>query len=265
MPKQRSMAYFRPKRGGGTVKRTIAIAGAVLAITSMARAEVMLPEIDLSSFRTMQATSETSDAALQNVGCVDCTSTVPCRRFYITGLWGPSFANLNSPSTPALDNSATVFTAGIAAGMSFERQRGRLRVEVEGLGRDYYQSAYAASPGNSAVMVNNWSVTANAWRDFMFTERFGLYGGGGIGGGGYRLGDLSSGSLTYYEPAATFAWQAGGGLIYEFTDRLTFDVSYRFVQFDTVQQPSAVSDNQFSASEVMFGLRLFEPFRSLRR
>ncbi|NBP88751.1 MAG: hypothetical protein EBU59_09670, partial [Planctomycetia bacterium] len=131
-------------------------------------------------FHTMQAVSETSDAALQNVGCVDCTSTVPCRRFYITGLWGPSFANLNSPSTPALDNSATVFTAGIAAGMSFERQRGRLRVEVEGLGRDYYQSAYAASPGNSAVMVNNWSVTANAWRDFMFTERFGLYGGGGI-------------------------------------------------------------------------------------
>jgi hypothetical protein len=94
MPKQRSMAYFRPKRGGGTVKRTIAIAGAVLAIASMARAEVMLPEIDLSSFHTMQAVSETSDAALQNVGCVDCTSTVPCRRFYITGLWGPSFANL---------------------------------------------------------------------------------------------------------------------------------------------------------------------------
>jgi opacity protein-like surface antigen len=177
---------------------------------------------------------------------------------------GAVLCQLDLTSTPALDNSATVFTAGIAAGMSFERQRGRLRVEVEGLGRDYYQSAYTAQPG-SAVMVNNWSVTANAWRDFMFTERFGLYGGGGIGGGGYRLGDLSSGSLTYYEPAATFAWQAGGGLIYELSDRLTFDVSYRYIQFDVVQQPSAVSNNQFSASEVMFGLRLFEPFRSLRR
>lgn len=248
------------------MKQTATLAIILIAMTSMAQAEMMPPEIDLTSIRTMQSISASSDDSLQNVGCVDCTSTAPCRRFYITGLWGPSFANLSSPSTPALDNSATIFTAGVAAGMSFERERGRLRLEVEGLGRDYYRSDYSNGSGNAAVMKNNWSVTANAWRDFMITNRFGIYGGGGLGGGGYRIGDLTATSLTYYDPVATFTWQVGGGVIYEFTDRLTFDVSYRFLQMDTVQQPPpVVSNNQFSASEVMFGLRLFEPFRSLRR
>ena len=47
-------------------------------------------------------------------------------------------------------------------------------------------------------------------------------------------------------------------------DRLTFDVGYRYFHIDTIQQAGA-EPNQFSASELMFTLRLYEPFRNWRR
>ncbi len=247
------------------MKRSITLAAVLLAMTGVSRAEVMLPEIDLSSFHTLQATSETCDATLQNVGCVDCTSTVPCRRFYITGLWGPSFANVNVPDRTSRNTSATIFTAGVAGGISLERDRGRLRMEVEGLGRDYYSAGVDALPGIREVIVNNWSVTGNIWRDVMFTDRLGCYGGGGIGGGGYRLGVASATSTTYGDLGGAFAWQAGGGLIFEVDDQITLDVSYRYYSLGPITPTPTSLATEFSASQVLFALRIFEPFRSLRR
>jgi hypothetical protein len=48
------------------------------------------------------------------------------------------------------------------------------------------------------------------------------------------------------------------------THRLTFDVGYRYFHIDTITQPGA-EPNQFSASELMFTLRLYEPFRNWGR
>ena len=61
------------------------------------------------------------------------------------------------------------------------------------------------------------------------------------------------------------AWQVGGGLLWEITERLTFDVGYRYFQIDTIDQMAAVEPNQFNASELMFTLRLYEPFRRWTR
>jgi len=65
---------------------------------------------------------------------------------------------------------------------------------------------------------------------------------------------------------SAFAWQFGGGLIYEITERLTFDVGYRYFQIDKTNLTPSESpiQTQFSASELMFTLRFYEPFRGWR-
>ena len=199
----------------------------------------------------------------KNVGC-DCIPQKQCRRFYASAMIGPSFANLNSTANSALDTSGSVFAAGGAFGVASERANGRLRLEVEGMGRTTYVSEIDSLPGFSQLTTNNWSVLGNAWRDLMITDRFGIYGGGGIGAGGYILGQENPPPFVakQYDPAkAAFAWQAGGGLIYELNDSITVDVGYRFFQLGVMQQTPVTSPNQFQASEVMFTARIFEPFR----
>ena len=196
-------------------------------------------EIDLTRFQDIKSIIDACDVPVENVSC----STRPnCRRFYITGLWGVSAATLdNLTPTRGFDTSANIFTAGIAGGVSLERERGRLRLEAEWLQRDFYRGAINATPGASLVTSKNWSVLANAWRDFMVTEKFGCYGGGGIGGGGITgFGEFDRVPATDSFTSSAFAWQAGGGLIYEVTDQVTFDVSYRWYQVNGLLAPQII-------------------------
>ena len=238
----------------------------VLAVTGLAKADNSFSEIDLTSFHDIPSIIDACDAPIENVGY---SNSRNCRRFYITGLWGTSAATLTTSSQPGAPgpgtdeaNTENIFNAGVAGGVSFERQRGRLRVETEWLQRDFWADNNKSLTRD--VLTDNWSVMANIWRDFMFTNKLGCYGGGGIGGGGFAFTDNldASGSGT------AFAWQAGGGLIYQLTDQVTFDVGYRFYQLGDIP----ITDGQgltlnhgFSASQVMFSLRMFEPFRSLLR
>ena len=222
--------------------------------------------IDLSNFSeiTQDASSVQSDVPLEEVARQ--FGTAP-RRFYLSGMIGPSFANVSSPNDSTFASSDTLFNAGGALGVAFEREHGRLRLEVEGMGRSTYDAPFASSlrPDANTVLTNNWSVMQNFWRDLMLTDRFGVYGGGGIGAGGYILGETLGGTTDYTTPDAAFAWQAGGGLLWQLSDRLTFDVGYRYFQINTIQQAGFVVPNQFAASELMFSLRLYEPFRNWRR
>ena len=241
----------------------------VLVLTGVAKADNSFSEIDLTSFQDIPSIIDACDVPIENVSC----STRPnCRRFYITGLWGVSAATLdNLTPTRGFDTSANIFTAGIAGGVSLERERGRLRLEAEWLQRDFYRGAINATPGASLVTSKNWSVLANAWRDFMVTEKFGCYGGGGIGGGGITgFGEFDRVPATDSFTSSAFAWQAGGGLIYEVTDQVTFDVSYRWYQVNGLSSPPRIIpgptlDYRYGASQVMFSLRMFEPLRSLLR
>ena len=243
----------------------------VLAVTGLAKADNSFSEIDLTSFQDIPSIIDACDVPIENVSC----STRPnCRRFYITGLWGVSAATLkqdfNLTPPDIQNNTENIFTAGIAGGVSFERQRGRLRVEAEWLQRDFWADPYVDSFGvRRDTITDNWSVMANLWRDFMFTTNFGCYGGGGIGGGGLTLvGQETSIGNRPSPPITAFAWQAGGGLIYQLNDQVTFDVGYRFYQLND----SFISEGYYqgetagySASQVMFSLRMFEPLRSLLR
>ena len=237
----------------------------VLAVTGLAKADNCFSEIDLTSFQDIPSIIDACDVPIENVSC----STKPnCRRFYITGLWGVSASNLTDvdDATAFENGSANIFTAGIAGGISFERENGRLRLETEWLQRDYFKHRQDALD-SYLVATSNWSVLANVWRDFMFTDQFGCYGGGGLGGGGIQVGEIfQPNPVDYASPSTAFAWQAGGGLIYELSDQVTFDVSYRWYQLGNFQVNRIQNDNwQFSASQVMFSLRMFEPLRSLLR
>ena len=242
----------------------------VLAVTGLAKADNSFSEIDLTSFQDIPSIIDACDVPIENVSCSTKTN---CRRFYITGLWGPSAATLyDSEPGASSDTSATIFTAGIAGGVALERERGRLRLEAEWLQRDFFRGDVPSFPGSppnaSVVAIENWSVLANVWRDFMVTEKFGCYGGGGIGGGGMTsFGEIARVPQTDTFTSSAFAWQAGGGVLYELTDQVTFDISYRWYQVNSLTGPGFGTNNdfRFAASQVMFSLRMFEPLRSLLR
>jgi opacity protein-like surface antigen len=230
-----------------------------------AQADDLGTEIDLTTFGR-EVTAESSvwdDSPIEDVAWR--FGDAP-RRVYLSGMIGPSMAQVTSPNDPSLASDETLFAAGGALGVAFERTNGQLRLEVEGMGRSTYDALFNSAPttGDTTILTNNWSAMTNAWRDFMVNDRFGVYGGGGIGAGGYILGEQIGGDTAYADPGANFAWQVGGGLLWEINTRLTFDVGYRYFQINTITQPG-VLPNQFAASELMFTLRLYEPFRSWRR
>jgi opacity protein-like surface antigen len=239
--------------------------------------------IDLSSFNAMQpastAAAEGSDLSIMPFADAFQASS---RRFYLTGIVGASFATLVQPdlqAAPAIGNQ-TLFTAGGAAGVAFDRPGGWLRMEFEGRGRDRMQiSDSDAAVGTLSLNASDgWSSMANVWRDFSVTERFGLYAGAGIGAGGYRCsfdGTGPGGAVVSGSTGITsFAWQGGGGVVYALTNRVTLDLGYRFFALNAgdaniyvTTAVGTVSDKintAFSASELLLSVRIYEPFRNWR-
>jgi opacity protein-like surface antigen len=230
------------------------------------------------------------------VACLPHRCSAADADFYVSGMIGTSFATLTDTfhdDYAGSDGSinGSLFTAGGAAGYGFYRENGRLRLEIEGRGRDVLSTqAGIVTEDFSNTTVwrasNGWSVLANVWRDVNLTEKVAVYAGGGIGGGGYdysHTNKLTVGPFTETFAASaavtTFAWQAGGGVIYRISDRIEFDASYRFfateqaktpIFITPVSGPPALPTGQsvltgFSASEMLFSLRVYEPFRGLRR
>ena len=252
--------------------------------------------IDLSSLDDVVTPQASSATVWDELPLEPVSSTrVGERRFYVTGMLGESFATLAEPLYGEASRGSainrSVFTAGGAAGVAFERDNGRLRIEVEGRGRDDVTAGVSQSflDGFSAnfnwAAADGWSALFNVWRDFTVSEQVDLYFGGGVGGGGYRYSMAGSAvlpsepmvvlSYTSNAQVASFAWQAGGGVIWNLSDRVAFDVGYRFFSIDQApaQLNASINDTpigsillpqQFTASELLFGLRIYDPFRRWR-
>lgn len=222
------------------------------------------------------AAAETADA-LEAV-----RSGLSARRFYVSGIVGASFASLSSGGTntagiPTPNTGTAVddlFSAGGAIGVAFDRPHGLLRAEVEGRGRERLLGETESVEPFAVAAADNWTVMANLWRDYLVTSRLGVYGGGGIGAGGYRLSvEEPAGIVTGASTASQFAWQAGAGVTYSVRPQITIDLGYRFVGMNAASTPLVLGDGSpagdytsaFTASEILLSVRIYEPFRPFRR
>jgi opacity protein-like surface antigen len=259
--------------------------------------------IDLSSFTGPDSgpdeTRQQPDAEAMPIVPVDYDGDVPWIRGYVTGIVGGSLATINAGGSTGFGGTSqlqtvgsvndTIFNGGGAIGMALARPSGLLRMEVEGRARGPMQGQTAfeiASETTSGAVIpldvsvtNGWSAMTNFWRDYFFTDRFGVYGGGGFGVGGYQYsmqGDDGEIPLKGSSVVNTFAWQVGTGVTYQLSDRITFDTGYRFFAMTPGATPLAVTDggrlvqpigsytSAFSASELLVSIRIDEPFRNWR-
>ena len=206
------------------------------------------------------------------------------RRLYATGIIGDSFATIASGGLntagggPVANTGAAasdLFTAGGALGTATDRPSGELRVEVEALGRGTLtgRTDSVFSPEQYAVRAtDSWTVMANIWREYAVSDRLGVYGGGGIGAGGYRIAvdDLT---VSGAGPESVFAWQVGTGVTWRITQRATLDLGYRYLDLGVASTPLALGGgaaagnyaSALSASEWLLSVRIYEPFAMLRR
>jgi|688.fasta_scaffold225680_2 opacity protein-like surface antigen len=235
----------------------------------------------------------------EHAGDIDLPDAEASQRFYVAGIVGTSFATLTSGGVVdpgggvvggPFQNRGSVndplFTAGGAAGVAFDRSSGLLRVEFEARYRDPVTGHTQLMDNLSSETINwdvrcsdGWSTMANCWRDFYTTDRFGVYAGGGIGAGGYSLAASIPDEADTIEATSSvtqFAWQAGGGVTYRATRRMTLDIGYRFFSIGTGISPVLLGAgggvpvafggyaSAFSASELLLSVRIEEPFRRWR-
>jgi len=239
------------------------------------------------------------DADAMPIVPVDYDGDVPGIRPYVTGIVGGSLATINAGGGTVFGGSAqlqtvgsvndTILNGGGAIGMALARPSGLLRMEVEGRARGpmHGQTEFEIASGTTSgtvipldvTVTNGWSAMTNFWRDYFFTDRFGVYGGGGFGVGGYQYSMQGAGEaipLGGSSVVNTFAWQVGTGVTYQLSDRITFDTGYRFFAMTPGSTPLAVTDSgrivqpigsytsAFSASELLLSVRIYEPFRNWR-
>lgn len=266
--------------------------------------------IDLSAF-SASAVGESADA--DAIADIDADDVLPVSladatrypRIYVAGIVGASFANMTNGGTNAapfplppgstLSSAGSVndalFTGGGAIGLAFTRPSGQLRMEIEGRDRGTLSGetvGILSQPGQVDSVTTTttasgvWSAMTNFWRDYSVTERFGVYGGGGFGIGGYQYQITTPPGFFGPDQATagnntinSFAWQVGTGVTYQASDRVSFDVGYRFFSIGTgstsfsgpiMGSPTFFGDftSAFSASELLLSVRIYEPFRNWR-
>lgn len=249
------------------------IFAAVACLPLVGLADEVLPggaAVDLTAFEQAEQASRFVEPAGLTRGD---DGTV--RRFYVAPIVGASWGQLLVDGDVALEPN--LLTGGGAAGMAFTRPLGQLRVETEVRYRDGFGRSAASGPAAATISgTENWSFLINAWRDVSLTDRLGVYGGAGLGWGGYRFGlSLTDGvgSVSATSQNVTFAWQAGAGVLYAVSDRITLDLGYRFYAVEAGAAPVLLTDgvvppvqlgnlaNQFVANELLLTLRIYEPFR----
>lgn len=262
----------------------VALELVITLFSSCAFADGLGQSVDLSGFSQIDSDPVQSDGLADPplVSVSDDFFSPAARRFYLSGIVGASFATLSQPAledAPAITNQS-LLTGGAAAGVAFDRPSGWLRFEFEGRSRETMQVSNTEPViGTLKTSASDgWSAMTNIWQDYAVTDRLGLYVGGGIGAGGYRGsldGDLALGATVSGSTGiSSFAWQAGGGFCYAITDRVTLDLGYRFFSLGPGQTKIFVTtgagtivdnfDTQFSASELLFSIRVYEPFRNWR-
>lgn len=170
-------------------------------------------------------------------------------RLYVAGMVASSgqWRGDGGPVAPAAVGFAGA-GGEATAGLAVPRPAGWLRLELEGRGREAAGTAPQAAAGD-------WSSMVNVWRDVDIASRVGLYAGGGVGAGGVAQPAAPAAGAAPAVPAGV-AWQAGAGLTYAASERVTLDLGYRH---------RAIGPGASGDGEVLLAVRVFDPFRGWRR
>ena len=268
----------------------VAVVGAVLSPLPAACADEFPPTLDLGALAPwddggaapseydaiVAADEQPSLALLPPTTSVAREIAAPAdRRFYLTSIVGGSFLVVSADNTPA-----SCLTGGLAAGLALERSNGRIRLEAEGRYRGLIEATYLGFNENfsprdpdpvgivQAKNLGGWSMLANVWRDFRLNDRFDLYGGGGIGATAFETSfqqiDVKKPVPATMRSETTYAWQIGVGGIWNVSERVAFDASYRFFGTGWTITRESFSAG-FPRNEILLSLRIYEPFRGLMR
>ncbi len=225
--------------------------------------------------------------------CVSSKSSTTKNRFYVSGIIGSSFATMTNSGSSRLnptnelqvDGNLTdsLLTGGGAIGLGITRPRGLLRLEIEARDRGMLSGTTSFNLDNNGTILNQeaattasdaWSVMTNFWRDISLTKSLGLYGGGGIGFGGYQYVMATEQSAIFPAQGSnsvhTFGWQVGTGINWAISKRITCDFGYRFFSFGPGETPlfdgtttRGIAQSNFTASEFLFTFRIYEPFSGI--
>jgi opacity protein-like surface antigen len=182
---------------------------------------------------------------------------------YVAGMIGSSVAAADKPAL-----GGTLLAGQGAVGVSVPRPHGGVRLELEGRQRAALSgtrplaTAGSGGPPAAATIGGEWTTMANVWRDLEVAEHLTAYAGGGLGVGGYAHDADAAGPAAASQVTA-FGWQAGGGVAYAVTDRLTLDVGGRLYGLEAGGRDPAAGP---PAAEIVFAVRVADPLRGwLRR
>jgi opacity protein-like surface antigen len=204
-------------------------------------------------FRPADADSDAADAA-------DQAAAADARTPYLAGMVGSSFAAAEKATI-----GGGLLAGQGAVGVSVPRPQGGVRFELEGRQRAALSGTRRqGGAGDTAVaeIDGEWTTMANVWRDVEVADHLTAYAGGGIGVGGYEHDADAAGPAAASQVTA-FGWQAGGGVAYAVTDRLTLDVGGRFYGLEAGGRDPAAGP---PPAEIVFAVRVSDPLRGwLRR
>ncbi|MBN72397.1 MAG: hypothetical protein CME32_24335 [Gimesia sp.] len=145
-----------------------------------------------------------------------------------------------------------------------------LRFEVEGAFRDLggltTTSFQLEGPIQTYVVDydDRWSVMTNCWLDFPLKNNKTIYIGGGIGANGGKV-SIDDTYVSGQSRFNRFAWQIGGGVTWDVSQRVTLDLGYRYMDYGSTFvdlndnfNPNNAAGNyiaDLTSHQVMLGIR----------
>jgi opacity protein-like surface antigen len=208
------------------------IAGAALAVAEGASAQMMSQSLSSPYFRVEAGYAFARDAELRDNG----GSGIIC-------------GNANCSAPGQLNDVGNSAMIGAAVGY---RVHPKVRAELAAGYRGGFEldDADAHSPPTSFKGdIRSWNVMLNAYYDFEAAGPWKPFVSAGVGYAKNKLRTISAtnpgagtGNLANFslsgDTEGGFAWSLGVGAAYAYTNRLTLDVAYRYVDLGNIKVPA---------------------------